>query len=156
VLRQLPLILLALVVVEIWLLVVIGGHIGGLATFGILVVGAIGGGWIARREGRRAMAAWQQATMTGQVPGPQLATSAMIVIAGVLLALPGVISDVAGLLLLLPPVRHMLSSRFSVAFAERVRAQGLGAMRRVVADDRPAPAGGGVDVDPADVGESDP
>lgn len=121
-LRHLPLILLALVVAEIWLLVVIGGHIGGLATFGLVVAGAIGGGWIARREAGRAMAAWQQATMTGEVPGPQLATSAMIVIAGVLLALPGVISDVAGLALLLPPVRRALGGRVAVAFGARLRA----------------------------------
>jgi UPF0716 protein FxsA len=155
VLRQLPLVLLALVVAEIWLLVVLGGHIGGLAVFGLLVAGAIGGGWIARREGQRAMAAWQQSAMTGETPGPQLATSAMIVVAGVLIAIPGVITDALGLLLLLPPVRGALRDRFGVAFAQRVQSQGLGAMGRAFQTDRGAPPGTIIDVDPADVREND-
>lgn len=161
-LRQLPLILLALVVAEIWLLVIIGGKIGGLATFGLLVTAALAGGWVARREGRRAIAAWQQAQVTGEVPAPQLAASAMIVVGGVLLMIPGVITDVAGLLLLVPPVRKALSGRFSVAFAERMRTQGLGMMGSMAGrmpgrgDDRPAAHSGIIDVDPSDVRENDP
>jgi UPF0716 protein FxsA len=163
VLRQLPFILLALVVAEIWLLVVIGGQIGGLATFGLLVAGALAGGWVARREGRRAIAAWQQAQVTGEVPAPQLAASAMIVVGGVLLMIPGVITDVAGLLLLVPPVRKALSGRFSVAFADRMRTQGLGMMGMAGrmagrmpgrGGDRPAAQNGIIDVDPSDVREN--
>lgn len=141
--------------VELVLLVVIGGRIGGLATFAWLAGGVVVGGVLARREGRRALRAWQQASVTGEVPGGELGESAAVVVAGALLMLPGVLSDVVALLLLLPPVRRALADRVRRRIGTGLAAHvgGLGA----------ATGPGGVqglgrilDLDPGDVREVDP
>lgn len=148
--RHLPLLFVGLVVVEIWLLVAIGARIGGLATFGLLLGGAVVGAAVARRAGARALASWQEASMTGSASVPELADSAMIVLAGALIMMPGVVSDLAGVVLLVPRVRRALGGRVRRAFAERLRARGFEAVRR-----EPA-VGRIIDVDPADVRDADP
>ncbi len=154
--------MLALVAVEIWLLFVIGHRIGGLATFGLLVGGAVVGGAVARGAGRRALRAWQQASTTGALPGEALAGNAMLVVAGALLMIPGVLTDVVGLVLLVPPVRRVLAGRVRHALEARLRSGaslggGLGAGLGGFAAGRGDAAGRIIDVDPAnvrDVGES--
>jgi UPF0716 protein FxsA len=147
--RPLSVALLLFVAVEIWLLFVIGHRIGGLATFGLLLGGAVVGGAVARNAGRRALQAWQQANATGVVPGDALAANAMIVVAGALLMIPGVLSDLAGLVLLVPPVRRVLAGRVRHALAARLRGHpGLGG-----AAAGPSPARI-IDVDHADVREA--
>lgn len=143
--RHLPALLLVFAAVEVWLLFVIGQRIGGLATFGLLVGGGVLGGVVARGAGRRALAAWQQAQVTGAVPGEALASGMMIVVAGVLLMIPGVLSDVAGLALLLPPVRRNLAARVRHGLEARLRSGALAG--------RGAPRI--IDVDPADVHENE-
>lgn len=146
-----PLLLTGFVALEIWLLVVLGRSIGVGSIFALVVGSGIAGSWIARRAGRRALAGWQQASMAGTVPAAALATSAMLVVAGVLLMIPGVLSDVAALLLLLPPVRRSLGVRVRHAFEDRLRAKVGGVTQG--ADVSP---GRIIDVDPADVREAKP
>lgn len=159
--RRLPLLLLALAAAEVWLLFVIGAQLGGGVVFAGLLASAIGGGVLARREGRKALRAWQQSAVSGEVPSAQLATSAMIVLAGVLLMMPGVISDVAALLLLVPAVRRALGGRVAVALGQRVRgglAQNLAARMPGIVGGAPAgrPGPAIIDLDADDVREPRP
>lgn len=152
--------MLALVAVEIWLLFVIGHRIGGLATFGLLVGSAVVGGAVARGAGRRALLAWQQASTTGALPGEALAGNAMLVVAGALLMIPGVLTDVLGLALLVPPVRRALAGRVRHALEARLRGganlgAGLGAGLGGFAAARGAAPRRIIDVDPANVRDAD-
>nr|WP_294694506.1 FxsA family protein [uncultured Friedmanniella sp.] len=99
---------------EIWLLLQVAGQIGGWPTLGILVVEALLGAWLMRREGRRAWAALTQAFGTGRIPSGELTDAALVLVGGVLLMLPGFATDIVGFLFLLPLTRP--AARRLVAF----------------------------------------
>ncbi|MFG2645216.1 FxsA family membrane protein [Streptomyces sp. NPDC048370] len=126
----LPLALAAWMVLEIWLLIVVAGAAGGLTVFGLLVGGAVLGAVVIKRAGRRAFKnlteTFQQAQAAAQTGVPPTATeragardrNGFLMLGGLLLMIPGLISDVAGLLLLVPPVRSVLG-RYADKAAER-------------------------------------
>ncbi|WP_412060283.1 FxsA family protein [Rubrivirga sp. IMCC45206] len=118
---RLFLLFLVVPLVDLALLVHVGGRIGFWPTVAIVVLTAMLGSWLARREG---VAAWQRLQTklaTGGLPGPEVVDGAVILIAGTLLLTPGFLTDIAGLLGLFPPTRALarraLQSRFKKAVA---------------------------------------
>lgn len=103
-----PLLLLfvALPLIEIALFIAIGAQIGLLATLGLIVLGALAGVSILRGQQERALAMMQGGLRVQ--PGTFLAQGAFRVLAGLLLILPGFLTDALGLLLLIPPLQRAL------------------------------------------------
>ena len=67
--------------------------------------------WLARREGVRAAQAIAEAVSQRRAPHAELTDGMLVAAGGVLLFVPGLVTDVAGLLLLLPPVRRVVRNR---------------------------------------------
>jgi UPF0716 protein FxsA len=143
-----PFVLLYLVV-EIVALVALGSVIGVGWTLLVLVAGSLLGIWLARREGMRAAQALGRALSERRVAHAELTDGLLVAAAGVLLFVPGLVTDVAGLLLLLPPVRSLVRNRL-VRAAERrapelrtarIRARGPVVDGEVVTPDDPAEPG---------------
>ncbi|MFC3206679.1 FxsA family protein [Aquamicrobium soli] len=101
----LPLLLLALPLLEIAGFVIVGRQIGALATVGLVLASSVAGSLLLRRQGFGVMRRVQAELDAGHDPSRQLAHGAMIVLAALLLIIPGFITDIAALLLLLAPVR---------------------------------------------------
>lgn len=116
----LVLVLLALPIAELWLLLVIGGRIGFWPTVGMAVGTAVLGGYLARHEGRRALGAWRSALAEGRMPDEGILGGVLILVGGVLLAAPGVITDLIGLALLFPPTRRRIAARVRAHLARRL------------------------------------
>ncbi len=114
-----PFVLLYLVV-EIVALVALGSLIGVGPTLLVLLAGSLLGLWLARREGIRAAQAIAEAATSRRVAHAELTDGLLIAAGGVLLFLPGLVTDVAGLLLLLPPTRSIVRRRLVRAAEERV------------------------------------
>ncbi|MFE0042092.1 FxsA family membrane protein [Streptomyces albireticuli] len=98
-------------VLEIWLLVLVADAAGGLTVLALLVGGVIAGSYVIKRAGRRA---WKRLTVSLQ-PGGAVSESApgsggngLTMLGGLLIILPGLLSDAAGLLCLFPPTRALL------------------------------------------------
>ncbi|MFD4376130.1 FxsA family membrane protein [Streptomyces sp. NPDC058486] len=137
----LPLGLAAWLVLEIWLLTVVADAAGGLTVLLLLVGGAVLGATVVKRAGRRAFAnlssTFQQAqaaAQSGTVPSAADRKGAedrngFLMLGGLLLMLPGLISDAAGLLLLLPPVRRALGSAAEKAAERRMAAAPPGSLQ---------------------------
>ncbi|MFJ4826542.1 FxsA family membrane protein [Streptomyces bacillaris] len=135
--RFLPLALAAWLVLEIWLLTVVASATNGLTVLLLLVAGAVLGTVVIKRAGRRA---FKNLTETlQQMPGQPGATEApqvaggkgsrgngLLMLGGLLLLIPGLISDAAGLLLLVPPVRTLISRRAERSLERRMRAASPG------------------------------
>jgi UPF0716 protein FxsA len=117
------LVLLAATIVELVVLVAVGHAIGVLATIGLLVLASLIGAALLRYEGARALAAFIEALRTRRPPHRELLDGVLIAAAGVLIVLPGFVSDILGLLLLLPPIRALVRQRIlhSVALRTPVR-----------------------------------
>lgn len=112
------LILLVVAVIELAVLIAVGQAIGVLATVGLLILASLAGTALVRRAGTRTRAAFTEAVRTRRPPHRELADGMLIVAAGVLIVLPGFVSDALGLLLLLPPIRA-LARRRMLRFADR-------------------------------------
>lgn len=111
--------LLAYVALEIWVLVLVGQAVGVLGLLGLLVVSALVGAWALKREGRRSLTDLGRAARAGRPAEAEVADGMYVALAGVLLVVPGILSTVAALVLLVPPVRRALARR---AAARAVRA----------------------------------
>ena len=90
---------------ELAVVIEVGSVIGTWPTGGLLLAMSLLGAWIVRREGRRAWRGLREAVSAGRVPGREAADAALILVGGTLLLTPGFLTDVFGLLLVLPPTR---------------------------------------------------
>lgn len=122
----LPLLLLALPLLEIAGFVVVGRQIGALATVGLVLASSIAGSLLLRHQGFGVMRRVQAELDAGHDPSRQLAHGAMIVLAALLLIIPGFITDIAALLLLLPPVRDFAWRAIGRRIAVFGHARGFG------------------------------
>ncbi len=102
--------LIALPVAEIALLIAIGRQIGLAATVALLLLTGLFGAFLARRQGLAVVRKVQSEMAAGRAPAGQLVDGALILLAGVLLIIPGVLTDVLGFFCLLPAGRTILKA----------------------------------------------
>lgn len=107
--------------VELYVILQVGQAIGVLNTVALLLIVSAVGAWLVKREGLSVLRRAQERAQQGAVPGKELVDGVLILFAGALLLTPGFVTDVVGILLLLPPVRAVL--RASVAGWLRRRAE---------------------------------
>jgi UPF0716 protein FxsA len=139
-----PVLALAFLVVpvaELAVLIAVGSHIGFLNTFALLLALSVTGAWLARREGLGAWRRLQAALVEGRMPTVEVADGAMILLAGALLLTPGFLTDVLGVLLLLPPARAVVRRWLPALLARRMAAGRRGRTRLGVVDGRSRPSG---------------
>jgi UPF0716 protein FxsA len=111
--RLLMIILLAVPLIEIGLFVLVGRLIGLWPTLlGVLVTAMIGTA-VVRRQGGAILAEMRRGLAQGQLPARSMGDGMMIALGGLLLALPGYFTDCIGFLLLVPAVRRWLQGRLA-------------------------------------------
>ncbi|MGA6163063.1 FxsA family protein [Amycolatopsis magusensis] len=111
------------VVAEVAALWAVGSAIGVLGTLGLLLAGAFLGSWLARREGGKAARAFMETARSGRSAHNEVTDGMLIGLGGLLIMLPGFVSDVAGLLVLLPPTRGI----FRRAWLRRIEKRAMSA-----------------------------
>lgn len=107
-------------VAELALLIRIGGWIGLGPTLALVIGTGAAGAWLARREGLRSWLAVQGELAEGRIPTEELVHGLLILVAGIVLLTPGVLTDAAGLLLLVRPVRKGLIGRLRKTFSRQI------------------------------------
>lgn len=113
-------VLLALLpLLEIAILVWIASKVGLLVTVALVLGMGVVGVALARYEGWRVWQKVQEQLHRGEMPTDSLLDALLVLVAGLLLVLPGVLSDVAALVLLIPPTRRLVRRLIQ----ERLRAQ---------------------------------
>ncbi len=116
----LPLGVAAWLVLEIWLLTVVAGATSGFVVFLLLLAGLVLGSVVIKRAGRRAFQALNEALQRGGTPTSG-GGNGLMMLGGLLIMLPGLVSDALGLLLLIPPVQKALSRRAERTFERKLR-----------------------------------
>ena len=104
----LAVVFLVVPIIELVVIIQVGQVIGPWYTVALLVAISVAGAWLVKREGLGVVRRAQERMAHGAVPGRELVDGVMILFAGALLITPGFLSDVLGVLLLLPPVRAAL------------------------------------------------
>lgn len=119
--RKILLAVIAISLLELALLVKLGMMIGFWPMLAVIFgVGALGL-LLAQSQGLRTLRAIQSDLAVGRIPAPRLLDQAMILVGGVLLILPGLLTDLAGLALVLPPSRALVKKVVGKRLARRVR-----------------------------------
>ena len=93
---------------EITLFIVFGGEIGVFATIALVILTAMAGGALIRRQGLQTLTRAQQALARSELPIKEAFDGVCLVAAGALLVTPGFMTDAVGLCLLLPPIRALI------------------------------------------------
>jgi len=103
-----PLLILALPLLELAGLIVAGAHVGALPVIAWVIASAAIGGNILRAAGWETARKVQAAMAHGEMPLSELLSGAALSVAAILLILPGFLTDILGLLLLIGPLRRFL------------------------------------------------
>jgi UPF0716 protein FxsA len=109
--RGLPLLFLLLPIAELLLLIEVGSEIGGLATLGLLAAGVFIGLGILRGQGLASLMGARSRLAAGDLPGQDVVDKMLLALGGMLLLIPGFITDAFSLPLLLPWTRRALARR---------------------------------------------
>jgi UPF0716 protein FxsA len=134
-----PFLLLAVFILvpiaELYVIIQIGGAIGIIPTLFLLVLDSILGTLLLRSQGRSAWVAFNRALSENRVPAKEIIDGVLIIFGGALLLTPGFLTDIVGLILLIPPTRAIVRAfarRFVVgrfAMGPRAAMWGYGRMR---------------------------
>lgn len=138
---------------EIYLLITLGGLMGPGPTIALVAVTGMVGAWLARREGRKAIASYQESMAKGKLPEDGIVSGLLILAGGVMLITPGVLTDAFGLAMMIPPVRRATAKLVKARMQKRltqgvergtVHVIGFGSQRSERTSD---PAGGVIDAE---------
>ena len=93
------------------MLISIGSVIGALSTIGLVVLTALLGAWMLRKQGIATLKRVRDALDEGKPPARELLEGIILLIGGALLLTPGFVTDILGFICLLPLTRHWLLAR---------------------------------------------
>jgi UPF0716 protein FxsA len=122
-------------ILEIYVIIQVGQVIGAWWTIVLLIADSIFGSWLIKREGRRAWRALTGTIQSGRMPATELADGALILVGGTLMVSPGFVTDVFGIVLILPftrPLARRLLSRYVARRLLEPRRTGSGPQGPVV------------------------
>jgi len=98
--------------VELYLLIEVGSEIGAIPTIALSIFTAVLGGLLVRMQGFAVLFRAQSQMANKELPALELMEGALLLLVGLALMLPGFITDAAGFLLLIPPLRRWLVVRW--------------------------------------------
>jgi UPF0716 protein FxsA len=106
----LVLIFILVPIAELYVIIKIGGAIGILPTLALLVADALLGSFLLRAQGRAAWLRFNRALAENRLPHKEVFDGVLIIFGGALLMTPGFITDIFGLIFLIPPTRALVRS----------------------------------------------
>lgn len=105
-------------VAELYLLVQVGSRIGLMPTLGLIVLTGFVGATLARWQGLSILSKIQNELRSGRPPALEMLEGAMIVIGGIVLLTPGILTDLFGFSLLVPGIRKSLAKKIQNNFSK--------------------------------------
>lgn len=102
-------ILILVPLVELGLLIKVGQHFGAVNTILLVILTGVAGAWLAKYQGLRVLWEIRSLLSRGVMPGYKLVEGLLVLLGGLLLLTPGFVTDVLGLLCLVPVSRPFLA-----------------------------------------------
>jgi len=106
--------------VELMILLRLAERLGWEPTLALVIVTGVLGAWLARREGLKVLTRMQHDLAAGIPPAGVVLDAVMVLLAGVLLITPGVLTDLCGFALMIGPVRRRIGRQVAEAMKKRV------------------------------------
>ncbi len=110
--------------VELYVLAVVENRIGLVNTLGLVIATGMLGAVVMKRQGAGMWRSAQMRMARGEIPTEEILGGMMVLVGGALMITPGILTDVVGLLLMIPAVRSLLipsltRKRFFMSFSDR-------------------------------------
>ncbi len=103
---------------EIYLLIKIGAYIGAFNTVMIVILTGFLGALLARYQGLQTILRVREHLDRGEIPASEMLDALLILVAGIVLLTPGFLTDIAGLILLIPRTRSLFKEWVRRKFAQ--------------------------------------
>jgi UPF0716 protein FxsA len=107
--------------IELYLLIQIGKHLGALTTVMMVFITGVVGGLLAKSQGLSIYRHIRRDLQEGIVPTESLLDGLFILIAGALLITPGLLTDIVGFLIIIPISRQWLKKRLAKKFRQKFK-----------------------------------
>ncbi len=131
-------------IVELYVIIQVGQAIGIVPTLALLLADALLGSLLLRHQGRGAWRRFNEALAARRFPAREVADGLMIAVGGTLLLTPGFLTDILGLILLIPPTRAIVRRLMAAYLGRRFFVVGAAGLRT---PPERQPAGGHYDFD---------
>ena len=118
------LLLIAVPIAELWVIVQVADQIGVIWTLVLLFAVSIAGAWLLKQQGVSTWLRLRETTARGEIPTKEMTDGALILLGGALLLTPGFLTDIVGILLLLPPSRNAVKGVFRRLISRRAKRWG--------------------------------
>nr|WP_010133467.1 FxsA family protein [Microbulbifer agarilyticus] len=105
--RPFLLLFIIMPILEMWVLIRVGEEIGALPTIGLVLLTAVVGLALLKRQGLSTILRAQQKMAVGELPAQEMAEGIFLAVGGALLLTPGFITDAIGFACLIPGIRHL-------------------------------------------------
>ncbi|WGL16652.1 FxsA family protein [Microbulbifer bruguierae] len=109
--RPLLVLFIVMPILEMWVLITVGQHIGALPTIGLVLLTAVVGLALLRRQGISTVMRAQQKMQAGELPAREMAEGIFLAVGGALLLTPGFVTDAIGFACLIPGLRQLILGR---------------------------------------------
>ncbi len=110
-------------VIELFLLLELAHYTNWWVTIAMIILPGIVGAWLARREGTRALGEISKALSLQREPAGAILDGVLVLLAAAFLITPGVLTDLAGVALLIPPVRRIVNNYTRVRIRRAIDAR---------------------------------
>src|SRR3954447_15620749 len=94
-------------IAELYVILKVGDLIGTVPTLALLVADSLLGSWLMRSQGRVVWRRFQDTMQAGRGPHREVFDGVLVIFGGAFLITPGFLTDIIGVLLLLPPTRSV-------------------------------------------------
>lgn len=118
--RLLFILFVVMPIVEMIILIKVGGMIGALPTIGLVLLTATIGVGLLRQQGLSTLTRAQDKMRTGQLPASEMVEGLFLAVGGALLLTPGFVTDAIGFACLIPGIRQLLFKAAAKCFSSNV------------------------------------
>lgn len=108
-------------IIELFLLIQLSSFLGPLSTIILVISTGFAGASLARLQGMQTIVRIQENYKQGVMPGDEIIDAFLILVAGIVLITPGLLTDISGILLLLPKTRQSFKKFIKREFEKRVQ-----------------------------------
>jgi UPF0716 protein FxsA len=125
-------------IIELYVIIQVGSWLGAGPTLALLILVSVAGAWLVKHEGLQVWARFRSQLDRGVVPTNEILDGFLILLAGALMLVPGFVTDIVGILLLIPFTRALARLLLARRFAARLERAtvGYGGAARNVASRR--------------------
>jgi UPF0716 protein FxsA len=111
-------------IVEMWILIEVGGWVGALPTIALVVLTAMIGLSLLKQQGLATLMRARRKVVEGTIPASELVNGVMIAVGGALLLTPGFVTDALGFVLLIPKTRQWLLFKLIDRYRDKIVIEG--------------------------------